>query len=133
MPFESATATATPASGTTSVNNLPDQGAIWTTVCALDDILPRTGVCALLRGKQIAVVRPGDSEQLYALSNYDPFSKAFVLSRGIVGDKAGIPKITSPIYKQGFDLRSGQCLDDPAVKIPTYQVRVIAGQVELLA
>ncbi len=129
MPFESATATATPAAGTAPVSST----TTWTKVCTLDDILPRTGVCALVRGKQIAVVRPNDSEQLYALSNYDPFSKAFVLSRGIVGDKAGIPKIASPIYKQGFDLRSGQCLDDPAVKIPTYQVRVVAGNVELLA
>lgn len=105
----------------------------WTKVCSLDDILPRTGVCALVRGKQIAVIRPGEGDQLYALSNYDPFSKAFVLSRGIVGDKAGVPKIASPIYKQNFDLRNGQCLDDPSVKIPTYQVRVVNGSVELLA
>lgn len=129
MPFETAIATATPAAGTTPVNAT----ASWTRVCALDDILPRTGVCALVRGQQIAIVRPGDGDQLYALSNYDPFSKAFVLSRGIVGDKAGIPKIASPIYKQGFDLRDGQCLDDPAVKVPTYQVRVVGGGVELLA
>lgn len=123
------TATATPLAGTAPLTT----AATWTTVCALDDLIPRTGACALVRGKQIAVVRPDDSEQLYALSNYDPFSKAFVLSRGIVGDKGGVPKITSPIYKQGFDLRNGQCLDDPAVKIPTYQVRVTNGQVELLA
>lgn len=131
MPFETATATATPAAGTAPVTTAAP--AAWTKVCTLDDILPRTGVCALVRGKQIAVVRPGDGDQLYALSNYDPFSKAFVLSRGIVGDKAGIPKIASPIYKQNFDLRDGQCLDDPTVKIPTYQVRVVGGGVELLA
>ena len=129
MPFDqTATAIATPPAGIAPVST-----ATWTRICTLDDILPRTGVCALVRGKQIAVVRPNDSEQLYALSNYDPFSKAFVLSRGIVGDKAGIPKITSPIYKQGFDLRSGQCLDDATVKIPTFQVRVVNGSVELLA
>jgi nitrite reductase (NADH) small subunit len=126
-------ATATPAEGIAPLTAAPNSSATWVKVCALDDLIPRTGACALVRGKQIAVVRPNDSDQLYALSNYDPFSKAFVISRGIVGDKAGIPKITSPIYKQGFDLRDGQCLDDPAVKIPTYQVRVINGQVELLA
>lgn len=134
MPFdETATATATPPEGLAPAAPASNSSDTWTRVCTLDDILPRTGVCALVRGKQIAVVRPNDSDQLYALSNYDPFSKAFVLSRGIVGDKAGIPKITSPIYKQGFDLRDGQCLDDPAVKIPTYQVRVVGGNVELLA
>lgn len=123
------TATATPVEGLAPLK----LGATWTRVCTLDDVLPRTGACALVRGQQIAVVRPNDSEQLYALSNYDPFSKAFVISRGIVGDKGGVPKITSPIYKQGFDLRTGQCLEDPAVKIPTYQVRVVNGSVELLA
>lgn len=123
------TATATPTEAVSTIAH----AARWTTICALDDILPRTGVCALVRGKQIAVVRPNDSDLLYALSNYDPFSKAFVLSRGIVGDKGGIPKIASPIYKQNFDLRSGQCLDDPAVKIPTFQVRVVNGSVELMA
>lgn len=122
------TATATPAAGIAPLT----VGATWVTVCALDDLIPRTGSCALVRGKQIAVVRLNDSDVLYALSNYDPFSKAFVISRGIVGDKGGVPKITSPIYKQGFDLRSGECLDVPAVKIPTYHVRVVAGQVELL-
>ena len=60
-------------------------------------------------GQQIAIVRTGDA--VYALGNLDPFSKAFVLSRGIVGDKGGIPKIASPIFKQTFDLRTGQCLD----------------------
>ena len=125
---------ATAAAATSAAGVVPlTAGAAWVKICAFDELIPRTGACALVRGKQIAVVRPNDSEQLYALSNYDPFSKAFVISRGIVGDKGGIPKITSPIYKQGFDLRNGQCLDDPAVKIPTYQVRIVSGNVELLA
>ena len=36
-----------------------------------------------------------------------------MISRGIVGDRGGVPKIASPIFKQSFDLRTGQCLDDP--------------------
>ena len=96
-------------------------------VCALEDILPGTGVCALVAGRQVAIVRTAAA--LYALSNFDPFSKAFVLSRGIVGDKGGIPKIASPIYKQTFDLRTGRCLEDPRVRVPTYEVRVERGRV----
>jgi len=96
-------------------------------VCALDDIVPWTGVCAMVAGQQVAIVRAGDG--LFALGNFDPFSKAFVLSRGIVGDKGGIPKIASPIYKQTFDLRTGQCLEDPRVRVPTYEVRVERGRV----
>jgi nitrite reductase (NADH) small subunit len=101
----------------------------WIDVCALEDIVPETGVCALVGARQIALVRTGG--ELYAIDNFDPFAKAFVLSRGIVGDKGGVPKIASPIFKHNFDLRSGQCLDDPAVRIRTHAVRVREGRVEV--
>jgi len=104
--------------------------APWVDVCALDDIVPETGVCALVGARQIAIVRAGDG--VYAVDNFDPFSKAYVLSRGIVGDHGGVPKISSPIYKQSFDLRSGVCLDDPSVSIEVYSVRVRDGRVEVL-
>jgi nitrite reductase (NADH) small subunit len=99
----------------------------WQDVCALDLIVPWTGVCALIGGRQVAIVRTADA--VYAIDNFDPFSKAFVLSRGIVGDKGGIPKIASPIFKQTFDLRTGQCLDNPKICVPTYEVRVERGRV----
>ena len=102
----------------------------WIDVCALDEIVPDTGVCALVGTRQIAIVRVGE-EGVYAIDNFDPFAKAFVLSRGIVGDKNGVPKIASPIYKQGFDLRTGQCLDDEGVRIPVYETRVRDGRVEV--
>ena len=103
----------------------------WFDVCALADIAPASGVAALIAERQIALVRPGDGEQVFALSNYDPFSEAFVISRGIVGDRAGRPKIASPIYKQSFDLETGACLDDPSVRLPVYAVRVRQGRVEV--
>jgi nitrite reductase (NADH) small subunit len=53
------------------------------------------------------------------------------LARGIVGDRAGIPKIASPIYKESFDLRTGLCLDDPTVAVPVWPVRVRDGQVQV--
>jgi nitrite reductase (NADH) small subunit len=99
--------------------------ASWSRVCELEDILPNTGVCALIGQRQIALVRVGDSQEVFAIGNFDPFSKAFVLSRGIVGDRGGVPKIASPIYKQSFDLRTGVCLDDEAVTVPTYPVRLV--------
>jgi nitrite reductase (NADH) small subunit len=103
----------------------------WLLVCPLDEIVPNTGVCALVRGHQIAVVRVGFAEDVFAIANFDPFSKAFVLARGIVGDKGGVAKIASPIYKQSFDLRTGQCLDDPTVSVPVWPARVRQGQVEV--
>jgi nitrite reductase (NADH) small subunit len=77
----------------------------------------------------VAIFRYGDGEEVYAMSNYDPFSKANVLSRGIVGDKKGIAKVASPIYKQNFNLATGQCLDDETVTIPTYKVKVVDGRI----
>ena len=103
----------------------------WLDICALEDILPDTGACALVGKRQVAVFRVGGGSEVYALSNFDPFSKAFVLSRGILGDKAGVPKVASPIFKQSFDLRTGQSLDDPDVRVPSFAVRVRDGRVEL--
>jgi nitrite reductase (NADH) small subunit len=103
----------------------------WRAVCELEDIVPDTGVCALVDGEQIAVVRVGDGAEVFAIGNFDPFSKAFVLSRGIVGDKGGVAKIASPIFKQSFDLRTGRCLDDASVAVPVWPVRVRDGQVEV--
>ena len=103
----------------------------WVDICSLEAIAPNTGVCALVEGQQVAIFRVGSEDEVFAISNYDPFSKAFVLSRGIVGDRKGILKVASPIYKQNFNLLTGQCLDDETVSIPTYQVRVVEGRVQV--
>jgi nitrite reductase (NADH) small subunit len=103
----------------------------WTKICPLDRILPNTGVCALVNDRQIAVFRVGESTDVYAIDNYDPFSKAYVLSRGIVGDRHGIPKVASPIYKQNFNLLTGECLDDSAVKLQTFSTQIVDGYVQV--
>jgi len=109
----------------------PDAGLVWIGVCSLDDIPPACGVAALIGDRQIALIRPDEGDRVYALSNYDPFSEAFVIARGIVGDRAGRPKIASPIFKQTFDLQTGACFDDPLVKLPVYPVRLRDGRVEI--
>jgi nitrite reductase (NADH) small subunit len=111
----------------------PEDGAAeWVEVCSISKILPDTGVCVLVDDNQIAVFHLEGGE-VYAIGNLDPFSNAAVLSRGIVGDSGGIPKVASPVYKQSFDLRSGSCLDDVSVRIPAYQARVIGGIVQVRA
>jgi nitrite reductase/ring-hydroxylating ferredoxin subunit len=51
-----------------------------------------------------------------------------VLARGIVGTKtregAEVPFVASPMFKQAFDLRTGQCLDDETMRVATYDVHV---------
>lgn len=103
----------------------------WVDICSLSEITPNTGVCALVEGQQVAIFRIGSQTDVFAISNYDPFSKAFVLSRGIVGDRNGIAKVASPIYKQNFNLVTGQCLDDETVSVPTFQVRVAEDRVQV--
>src|SRR5438132_14095780 len=83
----------------------------WTDGCSVDDRVLDRGVCALVNGWQVALFRTAPDGELFALSNYDPFSGAYVLSRGIVGSKGDTVKVASPVYKQSFDLRTGQCLD----------------------
>ncbi|HWA71660.1 MAG TPA: nitrite reductase small subunit NirD [Polyangiaceae bacterium] len=102
----------------------------WVDVCAQDELIPGTGVAALVKGEQIALFCTR-ARALYAISNYDPFSHAFVIARGIIGDRGGVPKVASPIYKQNFDLSSGRCLDDPNVTLPVYPVRARGGRVEI--
>ncbi|MBX3652410.1 MAG: nitrite reductase small subunit NirD [Burkholderiales bacterium] len=104
----------------------------WTAVCALDDIMPDSGVCALVGGRQVAVFRVS-GDQVYALANHDPFSKANVMSRGIVGDLKGERVVASPVYKQHFSLATGQCLEDSTVKLETFAVRVNNNIIEVEA
>lgn len=102
----------------------------WVDVCPLAKLIPGRGVCALVGPFQVAVYRV-TGEEVYALSNYDPFSRAFVLSRGIVGSRGDRIKVASPVYKQSFDLQTGECLDDPSVSVPTFEVRVEGGVVQV--
>lgn len=104
--------------------------ARWSAVCDYDDLPPERGTCALVEGRQIALFRTHDGS-LYALANRDPFSGANVLARGIVGSRGGVPTVASPMYKQVFDLATGRCLDDPAVAVATYGVRVNGNRVQV--
>jgi nitrite reductase (NADH) small subunit len=104
--------------------------ANWTTVCDLADIVPNTGVCALLNGEAVAVFHLSDSEpRVYAVSNYDPNSNASVLSRGLVGNLGERIVVASPIYKHHFDLQTGECLEAPENSIATYPARIENGKV----
>ncbi|WP_406278991.1 nitrite reductase small subunit NirD [Embleya sp. NBC_00896] len=86
-------------------------GTGWTAVCPYTHLIPGRGVAALIEGEQVAVFRDRSGE-LYALANRDPFSGAYVMSRGIVGRRGDVPTVASPMYKQVFDLRTGECLDE---------------------
>lgn len=105
--------------------------ANWITVCRLEAILPGTGVCALAAGQQVAIFRPRAEGELYALDNRDPFARASVLSRGLIGEQQGEFYVASPLKKQRFRLRDGQCLDNAQVAVASYPVRLRGEHVEV--
>jgi nitrite reductase (NADH) small subunit len=114
------------------MNALETAAPEWTPICAIDDIWPNTGVCALVGGRQVAVFRLAD-DRLFAIANHDPHSGANVLSRGIVGDLGGEIVVASPIYKHHYSLASGACLEDPGTVLATYEARMRDGRVWLRA
>ena len=109
---------------------------VWLDVCEINDVLPNTGVCALVGKKPVAIFRLNrrdtDQDEWFGLDNIDPFSKISVLSRGLLGDQAGEPKVASPIYKQSFSLRTGACLNNPEIMLQTWQVRVNGNRIEVM-
>ncbi|KQW48594.1 nitrite reductase small subunit [Nocardioides sp. Root1257] len=100
----------------------------WQPVCRIVELTVERGATALVHGQAIAIFRTQDDE-VYALGNHDPFAKASVLAKGIVGTREGVPFVASPAHKHAFDLRSGRCLDDQHVSVPAYDVRVVEGVV----
>ena len=101
----------------------------WITVCCASELAEQLGVGALVSGRQVAVFKV-DGE-IYAIDNFDPFSQANVMSRGIVGDLKGELVVASPIYKQHFSLVSGKCLEEQDVALGTHSVRVQDGMVQV--
>ncbi|MGJ9373022.1 nitrite reductase small subunit NirD [Nesterenkonia sp. CF4.4] len=122
------TPTSSPAAGTASGPEAVEP--TWHQVCQVEDLEPMWGEAALVEGTQIALIRL-QGETIHAVSQWDPYACANVMSRGIVGSKAGRPTLASPIHKQPYDLATGRCLSDEALQLKSYPVRVQAGIVEV--
>lgn len=103
----------------------------WMDVCAVTDLQPNSGVCALINDAQVAIFYMPEDSAVYAISNYDPFGDVHVLSRGLLGDINGRPMVSSPLYKQHFDLETGQCFEDEEVCVQAYNIRLNDGRVEV--
>ena len=96
----------------------------WKNICKIDDILPATGVCA-------AIFRPYHSDQVFAISNIDPFFESSVLSRGLIAEHQGELWVASPLKKQRFRLSDGLCMEDEQFSVKHYEARVKDGTVQL--
>lgn len=109
----------------------------WTDVCAIEDLVANSGVCALVAGKQIAIFSQVDFKgnhtnvRVFATANFDPIGKANVLYRGILGSVSDQVVVASPLYKQRYNLNSGQCLDDESIVIDVYDTQIVDGRVHI--
>jgi nitrite reductase (NADH) small subunit len=103
---------------------------VWTPICELERLPAGRGVTALVRGHAVAVFLT-EAGQVYAIGNHDPFSKVTVLGRGILGVRGDAPFVASTEGRRAFDLRTGVCLDEPTVSVPSYPVRVVGGIVQV--
>ncbi len=103
----------------------------WTDICPINDLTPDAGICALYNEQQVAIFLCKQTNSVYAVANFDPFGKANVLSRGIIGSTKDITYVASPLYKQRFNLATGECLDSEEHKIKTFNVRIENEQVQL--
>jgi nitrite reductase (NADH) small subunit len=103
----------------------------WVDICSIDDLQPNSGVCALIDDQQVAIFYMPEDEAIFAIDNYDPFGDVQVLSRGLIGDINGRPMVASPLYKQHFDLQTGQCLEDDTVSVPVYGIQIKGDRVEV--
>ncbi|MCP8900391.1 nitrite reductase small subunit NirD [Gilvimarinus xylanilyticus] len=113
-----------------SANAVSDeQQTQWIEVCDKNALDSDTGVCALINGKQIAVFYVGKLDEVFAIDNYDPIGKANVLSRGIIGTQGEHICVASPLYKEHYDLRTGECLENSDIRVTAYAVKIENGKV----
>jgi nitrite reductase (NADH) small subunit len=108
----------------------------WITLCHKDELITKSGVCALLekdqQEHQVALFHVDESE-VYAVANWDPVGQANVLYRGLVGEEQGEVYVASPLLKQRFSLKNGRCLDDESLAITSFPTRIVDDHVQVKA
>ncbi|WP_337173265.1 nitrite reductase large subunit NirB [Paludisphaera sp.] len=110
----------------------PEPGASWVVVGSVADF-PVDGGRAIKHGEaEIAVYRYGEDGSWYASQNTCPHKREAVLSRGLLGEQGGVPKVACPLHKKTFSLESGACLSGGAPRIEVFPVRVEGDDVLVL-
>jgi nitrite reductase (NADH) small subunit len=85
------------------------------------------GACVKYKDKQIAVYNFTREGTWYASQNRCPHKMEMVLSRGMIGEEQGEPKVACPLHKNTFSLKTGAHLNGTLAKIETFPVKVVDG------
>jgi nitrite reductase (NADH) large subunit len=117
------------AEATTTRRKLPVVSRSWVPVVDAKAV-PRDGGVAVKYGNvQLAVFNFSSRGEWYATQNMCPHKRDMVLSRSMIGDQSGKPKLACPHHKKTFSLETGECLSGDAYKIATFPVQISAGTV----
>lgn len=103
--------------------------AEWHETLPAKDFPVNEGVAIRYNNTQIAIYNFTDRGEWYASQNLCPHKQEMALSRGIIGDAKGEPKIACPFHKKSYSLKSGKCLSGDEYNINTYPVKVENGLV----
>ena len=94
------------------------------------EMFPEDGGMAVRYGnEQIAVFNYTSMGKWFATQNMCPHKLEMSLSRGIIGDAKGEPKVACPFHKRNFSLETGNCLSGDDMHIKVYPVKVEDGYV----
>ncbi len=96
----------------------------WIKACYIEDVPGDGGACIQFQNEQIAVFQFASRGEWYATQNLCPHKMQMALSRGMIGDKNGEPKVVCPFHKRTFSLITGCNLNGEDYAIKTYQVKV---------
>jgi nitrite reductase (NADH) small subunit len=105
-------------------------GRGWHRVCAVADLEPGWGEAALISGRQVALFRTASGE-VFAVAHEDPATGAHVMARGITGSRGARQTLASPLHKEVYDLRTGECLGAPELSLATFATRIVGGALEV--
>ena len=101
----------------------------WIKVAKCSDFVENGGGCIKHGELQIAVFN-FKGKDWYAVQNMCPHTNQMVLSRGLIGDANGEPKVACPLHKNTFSLASGTHLGgQPEYQLTTYPVKEEAGDI----
>ena len=108
---------------------ITDEKIKWVFAVNASEIPENGGNCVKIGDEQIAIFNFTNRKEWYATSNLCPHKMQMILARGMIGDKAGEPKVSCPYHKKSFSLKSGECLTGEEYSIKTYPVKVEADNI----
>ncbi|MBC8768532.1 nitrite reductase small subunit NirD [Arenibacter sp. BSSL-BM3] len=101
--------------------------SIWFKAAAVVKFPINGGACVKYKDKQIAVFNFTREGTWYACQNLCPHKMEMVLSRGMIGEDQGVPKVACPLHKNSFSLKTGKHLNGDLDRIATYPVKIEDG------